>query len=380
MTMTRATAIFLLPQVLILLSLLFIPFLTRKITILCSNLQRLGGFICRKCYFCGVCGAIASVCRTKICHNHAKVLSLQIVFQGKSFSQNLFDAMKHIKQSIILSLFAACALLYAGCEQNTSWESNGAPMDNTNYRPECPKKVSNTNYIYVTHTGTLSNGSRLRNYSMCFDITKYAAQWVAYPLHRCYTSGSAGRAYESQDTWPYDPDISSSYQAKGKSGYSGMTRGHQIPSADRQVTKEMNAQTFYMSNMTPQAYDFNTGIWMNLESRVRSYICNDTLYVVTGAYWENTNNRVGKGYPVPTHYYKVLLRTIKGNTGLAVTNADRTDLKCIGFWLDHNTTGTTINKSYCKSVAEIERLTGHKFFPDVDVDKTQCNPSDWGLN
>lgn len=289
-----------------------------------------------------------------------------------------------MKRRFFPYVLIACALLLAGCEYKQSeivfsWQHSGTSYDNTNYRPECPAKVSNSNYIYLTHTAKIGN-KNMRNYSMCFDINKYAALWVAYPLHSCYTSGGAGRAYQSSEVWPYDPDISQTYQAVGKSGYSGLTRGHQIPSADRQANIDMNAQTFYMSNMTPQGYDFNGGIWAALESRVRSYQCKDTLYVVTGAHWENTNYRVGKGnrYPVPTHYYKVLLRTVGGNTGMAVTEAQRGDLKCIGFWLDHSASGT-INKSYCKSVAEIERLTGHTFFPDVDVDKTQCNPSDWGL-
>ncbi|MDY4849938.1 MAG: DNA/RNA non-specific endonuclease, partial [Paludibacteraceae bacterium] len=84
----------------------------------------------------------------------------------------------------------------------------------------------------------------------------------------------------------------------GKGGYNGYTRGHQIPSADRTATRELNEQTFYMSNMTLQAYDFNSGIWLDLENKVRGYMCNDTIYVVTGAHWENTSRYAGK-YPIP---------------------------------------------------------------------------------
>lgn len=278
-----------------------------------------------------------------------------------------------------------CVVLFAGCNKDDDDFENynynrGNTADHVGYRPECPKQVSNSNYIYITHTAKIGN-TNMRNYSMCFDTKKYAALWVAYPLHSCYRGGQYTRAYSTDVYWPYDPDIDSDYQAVGKSGYSGMTRGHQIPAADRTTTYEMNAQTFYMSNMTPQDYNFNGGLWLSLENRVRQYICSDTLYVVTGAHWENTNRLVGKNrnYPVPTHYYKVLLRTIKGNTGKAVTEIDRNSLKCIGFWLEHDSSTGNINKSYCKSVAEIERLTGHTFFPDVDVDKTACNPSDWGL-
>lgn len=276
-----------------------------------------------------------------------------------------------------------CVVLFAGCNKDDDDFGNysynrGNTVDHVGYRPECPKQVSNSNYIYITHTAKIGNAN-MRNYSMCFDKTKYAALWVAYPLHSCYM-GSSSRS----NAWGFDPDIDQSLQVN-VGGYHtwNYTRGHQIPSADRTATEELNTQTFYMSNMTPQNYYFNggdnyDGLWLNLETQVRKYVCSDTLYVVTGAHWGSGYDYVNK-YPVPTHYYKVLLRTVKGNTGKAVTNAQRSDLKCIGFWLEHNSTTGNINKSYCKSVAEIERLTGHTFFPDVDVDKTACNPSDWGL-
>ncbi len=241
--------------------------------------------------------------------------------------------------------------------------------------PEMPEQVINSNYIYTTHNTQLNNRT-VRNFTLCFDKTKYAARWVAYPLHSSYRGGS-DRSYTSQQTWPQDPTIPENYQAIGKGGYNGYTRGHQIPSADRTDNTAMNKQTFYMSNMTPQAYDFNTGIWVNLEDKVRKYICNDTLYVVTGAHWGNGYKNAGK-YPIPTHYYKVLLRTRKGNTRKSVYQTSPGDLKCIGFWLSHSANGT-LNKSYCKSVADIERLTGFTFFPNVDVDKTECTPSDWGF-
>lgn len=277
------------------------------------------------------------------------------------------------KHLYLLPFIVAIAL--CSCETNDPWGDD--PVKGTFLcPPELPATISSSNYTYVTHTAALK-GKTVRNYSMCFDKTKYAAQWVAYPLHQCYTlSGTR------TDAWAYDPDISSAYQVPTK-GYSawGYTRGHQIPSADRLATTELNAQTFYMSNMTPQPYDFNTNIWAELESKVRSqYMCLDTLYVVTGAYWKNTDTKVGK-YPVPTHYYKVFLRTRKGNSGKTVFDAPADELKCIGFWMDSSIDGNLpLSSVYCKSVADIEKLTGFTFFPKVNVDKTQCVASDWGFS
>ena len=266
------------------------------------------------------------------------------------------------------------SVIFISCKDIDPWDEGESKLPYPTY-PEIPERVSNENYIYTTHHAVL-NDREVRNFTLCFDKTKYAACWVAYPLHRCYR-GSVGRTYESSEVWPKDPTINAE-QAIGKGGYNGYTRGHQIPSADRTATQDLNKQTFYMSNMTPQAYDFNSGVWLDLENRVREYMCNDTIYVVTGAHWETATKKAGK-YPIPTHYYKVLLRTRTGNSKKTVFASSAEELKCIGFWLSHSTAEKGNLKSYCKSVAEIEQLTGFTFFPDVNVDKTQCVPADWGF-
>lgn len=272
-------------------------------------------------------------------------------------------------------LFLLFLLLFVvGCKNADPWGNDTSDAHYPTF-PEIPTKITNENFIYTTHYATLNNDN-VRNFTLCFDKTKYAACWVAYPLHKTYR-GSVDRSYQSSEVWPTDPNISAE-QAVGKGGYNGYTRGHQIPSADRTATQELNAQTFYMSNMTPQAYDFNGGVWLDLENMVRQNICNDTIFVVTGAYWENTTKKAGK-YPIPTHYYKVLLRTRAGNLKKSVYGATSDQLKCIGFWLSHSTAEQGKLRLYCKSVAEIEQLTGFTFFPEVDVDKTQCEPSDWNF-
>lgn len=275
------------------------------------------------------------------------------------------------KHYIFLIIFFSAVV--CGCKNADPW----GERDESTYPtfPEVPSENDDERFLYTTHYGLLNN-KQVRNFTLCFDKTKYAACWVAYPLHKCYRGG-ADRSYASSEVWPTDPDIDAE-QAVGKGGYNGYTRGHQIPSADRTANPALNAQTFYMSNMTPQAYDFNGGVWLDLENKVRENMCNDTIYVVTGAHWENTTKKAGK-YPIPTHYYKVLLRTRSGNSKKTVFDAPREDLKCIGFWLSHATAVQGNLESYCKSVAEIESLTGFTFFPEVDVDKTECNPSDWGF-
>ncbi len=255
------------------------------------------------------------------------------------------------------------------------------PYDTTKQWPELPADKTDANYIYATHYAKM-NLKTARNYSLCFDKKLRVAHWVAYPLHASYI-GSLGRS----DAWAPDPKIPQQYQAAlWLGGYQNgyvYNRGHQIPSADRTSVEEMNKQTFYASNMTPQLAQFNQNMWAALESKVRTYICSDTLYVVTGCYFENldesTKDKSGNVCPIPTNYFKVLLRTRNGSLGKKIADCKASELKAIGFWTA-NKSGQQLDGKLCKSVAEIEELTHFTFFPDVDASvKAQNTPADWGL-
>lgn len=247
---------------------------------------------------------------------------------------------------------------------------------------EIPEFKENANYQYVTHYAPLNNKT-VRNYSICFDKTKKAALWVAYPIHSAY-DGSRART----NAWAFDPIILPSFQANCISNsYQGnYDRGHQLPSADRLATYELNAQTFYMSNMTPQLDRLNQDMWAKLETKVRSNICSDTLYVVTGAYFGPSTTSIkdgaGNAVSVPTNYFKVLLRTKSGKTGKNIKDCSDSELISIGFWVDHKSYGKIEPpQSICTSVAKIESLTGFTFFPQVSNSvKQQNNPTQWGIN
>lgn len=221
---------------------------------------------------------------------------------------------------------------------------------------------------------------------MCFDKSKRAANWIAYPLHSCYT-GSLKR----ENNFCYDPDISEAYQAYMGSSYNGnYDRGHQLPNADRTCSRAMADQTFYSTNMTPQASQFNQQGWATLEIRLRdSYMCADTLYVVTGAHfgtdWDSsiarsTTDREGKVCPTPTHYYKVLLRTKSGRTGKSVTDCTASELKCVCFLYKHVSSFSSVTATDLCSVTDIEGLTGFTFFTNVpNAPKESFSASEWGF-
>ena len=203
-----------------------------------------------------------------------------------------------------------------------------------------------------------------RNYSFYWDPSNYVSHWVAYPLNSDLLKGNYGR-YDRKDGrngegFGPDPilkDLGMTQPELWDHSYGGgWTRGHQIPSADRQENEACNMCTYYVTNMTPQQYDFNGGIWANLESRVRSYAKNcDTLYVVTGCHitsdsdWSGRNG--GVAARVPTAYYKALLR-LKGGSYTAAA-----------YYLPHSKSIASDDFSnYTISVAELEKKVGVDFF------------------
>ena len=260
---------------------------------------------------------------------------------------------------------------------------------------ELPVCKNENDYIFNTHYGKLGIKDNARNYSYCFDPSVRASLWVAYPLHSSHMSGEGNRDYSS---FGYDPMVSTSDQANLYKSYNGWyDRGHQIPAADRKCSQEMMDQTFYATNMTPQQGNFNQNKWGVLEGRVRNMVCSDTLYVVTGAYFDGghdssiesqTTDRSGNVCPTPTYYYKALLRTKKGNTGLRIDEVkDANAVRGIVFWLKHANTGesTSITNADCISISELEEKTGFTFFPMLDDSieekvKSTIVPSEWGVN
>ncbi len=261
---------------------------------------------------------------------------------------------------------------------------------------ELPVCKTDDRYIYNTHYGAMGVRESVRNYTYCFDSENHASVWVAYPLHSSYTTGSANR---NNSDFHYDPEVSISDQANVASGsYSGRyDRGHQIPAADRKCSQEMMNQTFYATNMTPQYYSFNQNVWASLEGKVRNQICADTLYVVTGAWFEgdhdssiasSASDRSGKECPTPTYYFKALLRTQSGRTGLAISDVrDASQLRAIALWMKHSDTGedTAIAKTDCITIDELESKIGFDLFPMIDdsieqtVEQT-IDTSSWGLS
>lgn len=227
---------------------------------------------------------------------------------------------------------------------------------------------------FVTH-----KAQEQRNYSLLYDPEMWMAYWVAYPL--CKDHLGSGR----DDQWGvWDPKVPAGKQVNLSKGYgvsegeNYYARGHQIPNADRNGNPDMQEQTYYPTNITPQLQNgFNAGIWLDLESAVRTAVHDgDTVYVVTGAAFRKAggsedikiiqpNNSIYSAstidIPVPNYYWKVLLK-VKRN-GDSINNAS-----AVGFWLPHDDSlryNTSAYMDYAVSVDQIEQWTGFNFFANL---------------
>lgn len=244
---------------------------------------------------------------------------------------------------------------------------------------ELPAQNQESNGRYITHYTTIK-GKQVRNFTMFFDTNEKLAYWVAYPHCEMYL-GSVGRT----DAFRPDPSFANNQQMT--STISGYDRGHQIPSGDRTATKEMNAQTFYYSNMTPQLGGFNQRIWVDLETKVRTWTSGcDTLYVVTGAVLKTVGgnetvkrvqDKSGNSIAVPNYYFKVLLQ-------LKLNGGNNRSYKAIGFWFNHQANSGSVSAANAVSVDDVERRTGFDFFTNLPEEiqnqlESKFAPQEWGL-
>ena len=203
----------------------------------------------------------------------------------------------------------------------------------------------------------------VRNWSCYWDGTEKMSLWVAYPLNNSLR-GSGSRTNQ----WGFDallPEDQQPNLTKGSYG-GGWTRGHMLPSADR-LTEKANISTFIPTNLTPQENGFNGGIWADLEGKVRAKAqLADTLYVVTGALFDNSTTTTGtySGYAVkvPTHFFKALLYS-----GKSVYARSTEGFLMTGYFLPHESAiaGDNIQK-YRVSIDELEEKTGIDFFPMLE--------------
>lgn len=301
--------------------------------------------------------------------------------------------MKPIRYILILSMSLS---LFSSCSSSDDKDNSGnGEVDKTAnvnanesaiYREasllEFPHLKTGGNNIVVTHS-TSEYGI---NYSVEWDCSKKAQRWSCYEMYNSNSVTNWKRSYWYDTEWngdPFQEDTSIPAQYRTTLAMyrgTGYNRGHLCPSADRLESKEANEQTFYLSNMQPQLYALNGGIWEVMENQVRTWnktSFRDTLYVVKGGTIDQSDQIKGytsTGLLIPKYFF------------MAILCKNKEGYKALAFWVEHQTTDHSTDPliNYVISIDQLERNTGIDFFcnlPDYIENQVEANtyPASWGL-
>lgn len=190
--------------------------------------------------------------------------------------------------------------------------------------------------------------------------------WVSYALTNDETQGTANR----RSQFIPDPKVNGKSATTYDYSRTGWDRGHMAPAGDMKWSEQAMDESFYLSNICPQAKALNTGLWRVLEEKIRKWARQAGLvYIVCGPIYDKQPKTIGRNdVAIPTHFFKVLLRPVKGHR-----------YEALGFiFPNEDCSGEIYN--YAVSVDEVEQLTGHDFFHHLDdatEDKVEAALNTW---
>lgn len=200
--------------------------------------------------------------------------------------------------------------------------------------------------------------------------------WVQYALTpETNNAPSLKRPSRFETDWRGINRVShDSYQ---KSGYD---RGHMAPNyaISHLYGREGQADSFLMTNITPQKPKLNQQLWQRLEEMEIKYFAKNQgkIWVITGPVFSGTVERLSSDWTVeiPDAFYKIYItEAAPGNTPLA-----------LGFLIPQTVNGKEPLEQFVTSIDHIEAQTGLDFFSQLD-DRTEAaleaavKPQSWGL-
>lgn len=268
---------------------------------------------------------------------------------------------------------------------------------------ELPKiNTTDANWKQTTYWAeTIKTKQKVRNYTTLYDTRRHNPMYVAALIHPCYSEGGYARtdpdpwrpAPELTDDqqsiiyradwndWPWSDGATYNYSFWGPCDGKFFGRGHMLSSSARGGAQSLlNIQTFYPTNISPEAYR-NYRYWEIVEMKsLDNWTCSDTLYMICGNYYGDASKTVydacagsdrsdlSKLCEVPTARYKVFMRTKSGVSGKALAECTADEVQAIGFWFEqamtdeqvaYDETATITDIAF--TVNEIEQKIGNRF-------------------
>lgn len=209
-------------------------------------------------------------------------------------------------------------------------------------------------------------------YTLSYNKNKGTANWVSWHLSAAWKGETA-----RQNDFRPDQSLPNNWYEVTKGDYtdSGFDRGHLCPSDDRDGTLEDNQETFFMTNMTPQAPEHNRGIWKTLEDygRILTQQGNE-VYIIAGTIGQGGTGANGfarnigrnNNITVPASLWKIIVVLPIGQNDVQRIN-ENTRIIAVNI-PNQNSVGTDSWKKYRVSVDELENLTGFDFLSNVSAD------------
>lgn len=201
-------------------------------------------------------------------------------------------------------------------------------------------------------------------YVISYNSGRKVPNWVSWELNTSYL-GSVAR----QDDFRPDDTLPASLPQAQLADYSGsgFDRGHMCPSADRTLTVTANSQTFYLTNMVPQAANNNRGPWADLENECRNIArTGKELFVISGGVFSGSSRTIGSGVSVPDKTFKVIV--VLDAVGQGPANVS-SSTRVIGVMMPNSDSQISLSADWHNfrvSVDAIEAATGDNFLSDVD--------------
>jgi len=225
-------------------------------------------------------------------------------------------------------------------------------------RSQCGQSATNDTFVplegdfgYVkTAPGTAGTLVSYTGMSMSFNPEMHQPNWVSWELTRDEARGEEPRAKSFARDYNVDGCADPADYRN-----SGFDRGHMAPAADMKWSQQAMKESFYMTNICPQAKALNTGAWKKLEEKCRQWAERDSAIVIVcgPVLTDPVSQYIGENkVAVPQRFFKVILAPY--------ANPPRG----IGFIMPNSRVEGGMQRA-AVSIDEVERVTGHDFFSEL---------------
>lgn len=197
---------------------------------------------------------------------------------------------------------------------------------------------------------------------------RFQPLWSAYRVAHASRDVGYDRPHLYYADERIDADLRLSSKTFGKKDGIQYHVGHMVPNEaiNRQFGRLAQLETFFMTNMSPQRGSLNTGVWLDLEDKIRNIEDTrdkDHVWAIAGPIFDDdpdTIERDGVEVPIPSAYYYISVDPFR----YPFDRESNVDIACFLFPQDA-ASGTPL-EYFLVDILDIEEATKLRFFPGWD--------------